>query len=294
MYILRSSKSSDVKDNESCEIDLTDLLNSEKIKSVFHDIIKSSMTELNQKVSKLQEELTTLRESNIQLIYLLTNSESKNKQNNTHNDEVTKNQWTSVNSNTIDSNKKTDNDKVKLTKSTKVSNKTSEPIIGQKISTNNMPMPKQQQNKNNSLTKTVYEDDDFTMVYKNRKERRRTLMQTNENENQNKNNNKIIIGTSIDNDDPQESLQAADKKLWLYIARCKPHSTEDKWKHYLEEKCPGREFIVQALTTVGNLTFKIGADLDLEPVLYNAALWPKGILVKRFNFFRQKRRFRRN
>lgn len=60
MYSLRSSKSRD-KDNDAYEIDLTDLLNNDLIRLVLSDIIRTTMTELNEKVSSLQEEVITLR-----------------------------------------------------------------------------------------------------------------------------------------------------------------------------------------------------------------------------------------
>lgn len=99
-----------------------------------------------------------------------------------------------------------------------------------------------------------------------------------------------IVGTNTEQNDTV--LVAAKPRLWLYVGRCSPSTTEDQVNSYLSRKCPGYNFEVTKLNSKGkNTSFKIGADKTLEGDLYSASFWPTDILVKRYIFFRANNSF---
>lgn len=100
---------------------------------------------------------------------------------------------------------------------------------------------------------------------------------------------KQIIGDS----DPKElncGFSAATKKAWLCIGKVNKGTKPDTIRTYLQQKY-NRNFTVEALPTrddAVSVSFKLGADFDLLAQLENCANWPKGVIVKRFTFFRQQ------
>ncbi|KAG5876533.1 hypothetical protein JTB14_033729 [Gonioctena quinquepunctata] len=110
---------------------------------------------------------------------------------------------------------------------------------------------------------------------------------------------KVLVGTGMENKtDPNEPNEfddfgASPRRLWLYVGRCKPFSTPEAIKKYLEKRSPGHEFDVSKLNSMGrNLSYRIEADLDLEKTLNTPSHWPKGVIVKRFHFRTQNNRDR--
>lgn len=96
---------------------------------------------------------------------------------------------------------------------------------------------------------------------------------------------KEIIGTAA----VSETLKAAEKKLWVYLGRVHPETTEDNVLKYLNGKYPDLSFECEKLPTKGkNNSFKIGADIKLENEIYSEDFWPRGVAIKRFHFFRAK------
>ncbi|CAG9817097.1 unnamed protein product [Phaedon cochleariae] len=65
-----------------------------------------------------------------------------------------------------------------------------------------------------------------------------------------------IVGTcSIDND---KDFSGGEPMLWLYVGHCKPQTTADKVKSYLEKKSAGHNFEVTELNSVGRFkSFKV-------------------------------------
>ncbi|CAH1959168.1 unnamed protein product [Acanthoscelides obtectus] len=72
MYFLRSNKP-DIRDDGACEVDMSEILNSDVIKSAFSEAIRTAMSEVVAKMKDLHDEVVMLRESNVELINLLTN-----------------------------------------------------------------------------------------------------------------------------------------------------------------------------------------------------------------------------
>lgn len=95
-----------------------------------------------------------------------------------------------------------------------------------------------------------------------------------------------VVGTNTDQD--ESSLTAAQPQLWIYVGRCDTSTTEDQLAAYLQRRCSGQKFDIHKLNSKGkNASFRVGADTTLESQLYNPAFWPRGILVKRYTFFRR-------
>ncbi|KAG5887841.1 hypothetical protein JTB14_024324 [Gonioctena quinquepunctata] len=65
----------------------------------------------------------------------------------------------------------------------------------------------------------------------------------------------VLVGTGMENktdpDEPNEfdDFGASPRRLWLYVGRCKPSSTPEAIKTYLEKRCPGHEFEVSKLNS---------------------------------------------
>lgn len=93
----------------------------------------------------------------------------------------------------------------------------------------------------------------------------------------------VIVGTS--SADTTEEFSASNRRLWLYVGRCKPNSRPEHIKAYLEKRSPGHTFEVTKLPSLGrNSSYRVEADLELQDVLYTPSHWPKDVLVKRFKF----------
>ena len=99
---------------------------------------------------------------------------------------------------------------------------------------------------------------------------------------------KVIWG---DNEIPssQLSFAAAAKQAWLHVGKVQLGTEANKIKSYLESKFHNHTFRVEPLPVNENATtmsFKVGADYSLLDKLNNPSIWPKGVAVKRFSFFR--------
>lgn len=270
MYLLRSNKSSDSKDSDGCEISLTDLLNNEIIKSVFSDIINTAIKELYNKVTTLEEEVVLLRESNIELIHLLTNSETINKQNlegkPTTKESTTPTSWPTGNSNIVST-------KNLATKS----DQTDKVYFNQQNSNNKNTArrpqkPQQADLKINGTTnkQTNYEGTSKTVS---------------KYESQRKNSTRIY-GTGKQS---KSNLTAVDRKGWIYIGRVTPGTGIQGMREHIDVMFPKQEFIIEKLPKWKNgntEAFKIGFSHDLLDEVYNSDNWPKGSLIKKYTFFR--------
>lgn len=81
---------------------------------------------------------------------------------------------------------------------------------------------------------------------------------------------------------------AAERRLWLYVGRCRTDVTEDELTSFLGKKSPGYTFEVTKLHSQGkSASFRVSASYELRDTLYDPSFWPENILVRRFNFFRK-------
>lgn len=98
--------------------------------------------------------------------------------------------------------------------------------------------------------------------------------------------NRVIIGTNQETgSSPDEIFEAPTPKLWLYVGRCKPDTTESKISNYLKKRLPSHEFEILKLTTKGvNASFRLAADMNLYDQLYKPDFWPERVVIKKFIF----------
>lgn len=267
MYFLRSNKSND-NSGSDCEIDLNDLLNNDIIKKVFSDVLKDSMKEFNEKISKLENEVVMLRESNIELISLLTNGETLNNVQKCSNSK----KLPSTNPETNPS--KTHEAKSRNNKNSQVRDKISSP----QIKTNNYKNTEEKQFKH--PTRSI---DDCTT--KNKPMIHRRMTQTTTNKQQQKRTPLVVYGTGTGN---KSNLTAVNRKTWIYVGRVTPGTGVDGLKEHIEIIFPEQETLIEMLPKWKNgetEAFKVGIDHDLLDEAFNSKNWPKGSLIKKYKFF---------
>nr|CAI5836496.1 unnamed protein product [Callosobruchus analis] len=96
-----------------------------------------------------------------------------------------------------------------------------------------------------------------------------------------------IVGTS--NVETNDGFAGAPKRLWIYMGKCKPDSTVNGVRSYLERKSPGYNFNVVQLNTKGYYRlYRVDADVKLRDAIYTPDYWPVGVTVKRFKFLGNK------
>ena len=62
------------------------------------------------------------------------------------------------------------------------------------------------------------------------------------------------------------------------------------WLDYLHASFPDDNFVIEKLNSKGDYSsFKIGAPIKLLEELSLGEFWPKGVHVRRFNFFGNRR-----
>lgn len=104
----------------------------------------------------------------------------------------------------------------------------------------------------------------------------------------------IVVGDR-ESDSPSLPLSfaSAARKAWLYVGRADKNTTPEQIKKHLKDNFPSQDFIVESLPVRDNansIAFKVGADISLIDDLNTPDLWPKGIIVKRYRFFRRSSR----
>lgn len=238
------------------------LLKNSSIQSLISEIIKSEVATLHDKIEDLQAEVKNLRESNIDLIRLLTEGgESLNKKKpiNINYENCKLSDVTNMDIKQIDK-KVPDKEKPK-----KLANK----FIGTDKSINVEP------------NKTIFNKDtpDGHNTDKQTIQKRRQIM-------------RVFGSASLTETGNGHKLSAVAKRSWLYVGRATNGTTAAEMQNYLEEKFPKNEFTVELLPKWKNATsecFKVGVDPELLPELFKGDTWPKGLLVKNYTFFRDSK-----
>lgn len=106
-------------------------------------------------------------------------------------------------------------------------------------------------------------------------------------------NSARITGTAEVTDN--EIIKAAEKKAWLYVGKLSKETTAEKLRQYLTARVPLESVIIDEIPK-GNgneslaKSFKVGFDFHLLDDLTKHDLWPKGVVVKPFRFFRGQRK----
>ena len=104
--------------------------------------------------------------------------------------------------------------------------------------------------------------------------------------------NVYIVGKNEDHKTNGDmNFSAAVKKGWVYVGRTNLNTTRQNVHDYLNKKYPDNNFQVEELASnpnAGSKSFKVGTEIGLLDELYKGENWPKGVLIKRFQFFRHK------
>lgn len=97
----------------------------------------------------------------------------------------------------------------------------------------------------------------------------------------NNNKSRAFVGNKVSS----AVLAGVEGRIWLFVGRTRPGTTVDAVLDYLKSEIPNGEFICESINTTGpNPCFKVGAPMALKDRLECSDFWPRGILVRRFNF----------
>ena len=107
---------------------------------------------------------------------------------------------------------------------------------------------------------------------------------------------KLIRG---ENDSANNIISAADKRAWLYVGRTNLSTTTANLKTYLTDKLVTQDVTVDELETSKvdikrSRSFKVGVSYEYLEQLETPEFWPKGIIIRKFRFFRQPNKFKNN
>lgn len=82
---------------------------------------------------------------------------------------------------------------------------------------------------------------------------------------------------------------AAGRRLWLYVGRCLGTVTCEDVDAWMGSKWPGHTFDISRLISKGkNASFRVGVDAELQDEVYKSECWPKDVVIKRYRFFRSR------
>ncbi|KAG8253006.1 hypothetical protein J6590_043998 [Homalodisca vitripennis] len=90
---------------------------------------------------------------------------------------------------------------------------------------------------------------------------------------------KFITGTAAD-----DNLSVAEKKLFLFVSRLRPHIESKDLEKYIKDKKEA-DYIVEKLTSKfpqEYSSFKVGVPSSLYNEIYHSSFWPKNIYVTKF------------
>jgi hypothetical protein len=95
----------------------------------------------------------------------------------------------------------------------------------------------------------------------------------------------VIGQKSIENND----FKGADKKVWLFISKTSPNTTEEIVLQYLQKEIPNTKFSCEKIPTTNSTfpCFKVGAPFKFKEELNDPSFWPTGVAVRRYTFKKQ-------
>lgn len=219
----------------------------EKLVEVIKDAIRLATEELRNEVSDLKMQVENLTQTNKDLINLLTNGSIKNCQ------------WNARNAS---NSKQTNNDSVSIF--------------------------------NSDFDDTII---DATQKSIKTHKKEHTNSSKIKQSRHSRINQRIIVGSAQDNgiegislnsdNAANESvLAAAPKRAWIYAGRFRRGTTEEAVQLYINKRCPNADAKVEELKNDvnANCSFKINILFDVKDTLYTGNFWPKGVIIKRFQF----------
>lgn len=221
----------------------------EKLLDIIKEAVNQAIQELRIEVSDLKTQVDNLTQTNKELISILTSGK------------INQFQWNSKNASNVDSSN------IDL-------ESTSNSDSGDTIIEATQKSPKSTDKFHTISSKIVY----------------------NKYKRQHKSKSHTIVGSAqvhedlINTGDRTSStllpLAAAPKRAWIYAGRFRSETTEEAIQQYINSKCPNADAKVEALKTDNNInnSFKINVLFDFKDALYTDSFWPKGIIIKRFQF----------
>lgn len=98
----------------------------------------------------------------------------------------------------------------------------------------------------------------------------------------------VTVGTCTESSE----FGAVARRAWIYVGRVRSGTTSDNVVKHLKEKCPDVDFHVEALRSDDeSCSFKVGFDFEKLDLVSDARVWPRNVVVRRFNirkpFFRK-------
>lgn len=105
------------------------------------------------------------------------------------------------------------------------------------------------------------------------------------------NESKVSEGGSGVEFEARRQGNGGDKKVWLFVSRAKDHVSEQTVKDYLLRKLsPDDDVVVKYLETrtkfIDNKCFLVGVNPARKEEIYETGFWPRGIRFDRFDFRR--------
>lgn len=235
----------DIKQNNLDNIPVKEMF-AREIKNIIEEELKHQFSALLNEIVTLKKEVTILKETNIDLINLLTKS----------------------------SNEQTSNTKIPNVSNPNLlfmTNSSTETVTQVQTTKNQKPRA----NKKNHHKQMPASETTSNKV--------QNIEDKQESTNKNKKNT-IVVGTNTFGSEKDE-FGSGESLLWLYVGRCRQGTTAESIKSYMQKRSPGYSFEVTELDGAGrNKSFKVGANISLKDELYNSDYWPNGIVVKRFRF----------
>lgn len=137
------------------------------------------------------------------------------------------------------------------------------------------------ENQNTNLVQLIENENESGFHYQGR---RNKLRENNADKKPKKN---LGTGESLEEGDPS-GFSGIDKKVWIYVYRCKRVCKAEDIKQYIHKK-PGFDEVqvdVQELSTNDkqNKCFVVSAPFDKKDIMYKPDFWPRNVGFKRFHF----------
>lgn len=100
----------------------------------------------------------------------------------------------------------------------------------------------------------------------------------------------MIRGSDVDAGVGDAAFSSVEGRAWLHVGKVTLNTTSSQIRAHLSGKFPKEDFEIEALPKrddARSLSFKVGARFSLLEDLNRPEIWPAGVLIRRFKFFRK-------
>lgn len=99
--------------------------------------------------------------------------------------------------------------------------------------------------------------------------------------------NKVRTIVGVNDGEVPGGFAAARPRFWIYVGRCKKDTNAEDVKAYIETRIADGNASVEKLQSRGdNASFRVGIEGDVGERLYDPTFWPRGVVVRRYRLFR--------